>query len=124
MYSLTIREEQVLSHFAMGLAAKEIGDRLRIATNTVNKTIANVKNKVGLQKATELTAFYICKILGSEYVEVRRKVLTAGLATMMLALVMTLTFLGNDDVQRRFRNRSGRRNDYGYVVEFYNKMAA
>jgi len=103
MNNLSKRETQVLSYCAVGLSAKEIADRICRSPETVRKTIANVKLKSGLQKATELTAFYICRYFGDEYEDFRRRIL----AVCMLALLLT-SVRNTDCFARRAR---GRRNE-------------
>ena len=63
---LSHREEEVLS-MLFGYSAKEIADALCISPETVRKTIANIKLKTGLQKATELVAWFFCRHYKQEY---------------------------------------------------------
>ena len=61
---LTRRENEILACTAIGMSAKEIADHLCRSEFTVLKTLANVKEKVGLQKSTELAAHYWIERLG------------------------------------------------------------
>ena len=112
MQQLSIREEQVLSHFAIGLSAKEIADQLGMAFNTANKTIANIKIKLGFDKGTELTAYWWCRLLEADYTEVKKKVL----ASITLVLLLMYTITANDSMMRRGQRIRMRRNEYEYVI--------
>jgi DNA-binding CsgD family transcriptional regulator len=83
---LTKRENQVLELTAHGFSADEIADKLYRSTETVKKTISNIKAKVGLQKATELTAYYWCRAFG-ECFEKRRNAIVS--ATFILLVIFT-----------------------------------
>ncbi len=57
---LSIREKQIAELIAWGAAKKDISAALGISESTVNNTARNIYNKIGLQKATELSAWYFC----------------------------------------------------------------
>ena len=56
--TLSRREFQMVELTAFGLAQKEIADKLRISAHTVDVTIRKAKEKLHVQKSTELTAWY------------------------------------------------------------------
>lgn len=56
--TLTNREFQIVELIAFGLAQKEVANQLHIAQATVDVTVKNAKEKLHLQKATELAAWY------------------------------------------------------------------
>jgi len=56
--TLTPREAEVVELVAFGLSQKEVADRLGISPNTVDVIIKNIKLKLHLQKAAELSAWY------------------------------------------------------------------
>ena len=63
---LTPRENHVLALMPY-FSAKEIADRINRSPDTVRKTIANIKLKTGLQKSTELVAFFFCRHYKNEH---------------------------------------------------------
>ena len=81
---LTCRENEILGYTAAGLSAKEIADRISRSEFTVQKIICNVKEKTGLQKATELVAYYFCRKFDLDFAEFRRQVLSAGMVVLVL----------------------------------------
>ena len=66
---LTPRENEILAYTAAGMSVKEIADHIHRSEFTVQKTICNIKAKTGLQKATELVAYFLCRHYASEYSE-------------------------------------------------------
>ena len=59
-YHLTVREQQALSGLAMGLATKELAERMKISPNTVKSFLRLIMIKVGVTTRGELVA----KLLG------------------------------------------------------------
>jgi DNA-binding CsgD family transcriptional regulator len=55
---LTPRQAEITELLSLGLAQKEIADHLRISVNTVDMLIRQAKQRVGVQKNTELVAWY------------------------------------------------------------------
>lgn len=55
---LSNREYQMVELTAFGLAQKEIANKLRISAHTVDVTIRHAKEKLRVQKSTELAAWY------------------------------------------------------------------
>ena len=70
---LTKRENQILALNAAGLSVKEIAAHIDRSEYTVQKTISNIKEKTGLQKATELVALYFCQKSDIDFGEFRRQ---------------------------------------------------
>lgn len=62
MKQLTPRERQVLELLSVGNSEKEIAYELDMKQSTVNVHIRNIKEKTGLQKATELVSLYYCSV--------------------------------------------------------------
>lgn len=56
--TLSPREMEMVELTAFGLAQKEIAERLRISAHTVDVTIRHAKEKLHIQKSTELSAWY------------------------------------------------------------------
>lgn len=57
--TLTPREKQVADLLARGLSEKEVAERLNIKYNTVNNHTRSIRNKVGLNKNTEIILLFI-----------------------------------------------------------------
>lgn len=96
---LTIRETQVLRLVSLGYSQKEIAEKLSISSCTVDVHVKNIKDKTGIHKSTELTAFwYINKyhIPVFEIPERMRKLVVGA----MLALSVFLAFTHTDALMR------------------------
>jgi DNA-binding CsgD family transcriptional regulator len=102
---LSRREKQILSLVAIGMTPDEIGDRLYISKETVRKTICNVKVKVNLQKASELSAYYWCESFGASFSEMKKRVLSS-------VLVIGILYCTSLEVMRIRRLQVHRRSDY------------
>lgn len=61
------REHEVVRYLAWGASQKEIADELGISRRTVDNTLRHVKEKLGLQKATELAAWFFCTTFGISF---------------------------------------------------------
>ncbi len=57
---LAPREREVLEHVAWGASQKEVAAELGISVHTVDNTVRHIKEKLKLQKSTELSAWYFC----------------------------------------------------------------
>ena len=64
---LTNREYEILAYIAVGMSVKEIADYTCRSIFTIRKTLENVKLKLGFQKATELTAYFLCQHFRNEF---------------------------------------------------------
>ena len=58
---LTKRENEILAYTAAGYSAKEIAELIHRSEFTVQTIISNIKMKTGLQKATEMAAYFFCR---------------------------------------------------------------
>ncbi|MBP1638946.1 MAG: hypothetical protein H6Q17_529 [Bacteroidetes bacterium] len=58
--NLSTRELEVMELTAWGASAKETADRLCVSTFTVQNHLKNIKEKLHLQKATEIAAVFFC----------------------------------------------------------------
>lgn len=56
---LTVREEEVVRHVALGLRNAEVGKRLFISEQTVKTHLNNIFQKLGMQDRAELTRYAI-----------------------------------------------------------------
>jgi DNA-binding NarL/FixJ family response regulator len=61
---LTSREREVLGYIVRGLSSREIGDRLQVATRTVESHRAKIMKKLRIHKASGLVRFAIREGLG------------------------------------------------------------
>ncbi|MFT4073494.1 MAG: helix-turn-helix transcriptional regulator [Dysgonamonadaceae bacterium] len=103
--NLTNRQKQIVSLTAVGLSAKEIADKIGSTTSTVNTHLRDIKTRLGLQKITEITAFYWLNFFGKSLEDERKRVLS----TIFILLVIIQIFTGsNDFVRRNVRSRSKR----------------
>ena len=105
---LTKREAEILQLIAWGRSEKEIGYDFGIAQSTVNNTKQNIYHKTGLNKDTELVAFYYCNYKGELFdIDPLSKIAKAVLSVMVC--VFTLLIFENNDLlarrMRRMRNR-------------------
>jgi len=90
MGSLSDREMQVLRLTAWDcLSAKEVADKLNISPTTAQNHIKNIKEKLSLQKVSELCKHYYVNIY----------------ATILLLITLPSIFQPNGYV-RQFRSRS------------------
>lgn len=78
------RELQVVQFVAWGASQKEIADELGISYRTVDNTVRHAKEKLGLQKNTELAAWWFCTTFGISFQlsPLRRKILAVCLALL------------------------------------------
>ena len=111
MQRITPQEERMWRLTAVGLSAKEVADKLCVSTFTVQNTLYNIKEKVGLQKATELVASYLCREFGVCFIEFRKKVLAGSLA--VLAFFSSVSIDDTKAITRRIRVK---RQEYEYVL--------
>lgn len=58
MRTLTPREAEIVELIAFGLSQKEVAANLGISPATVDMTLKNAKLKLGVQKSSEISAWY------------------------------------------------------------------
>lgn len=69
-YELSQREKEILKHVAMGMANKEIADKLFISMHTVITHRKNITKKLGIKTISGLTVYAIINgLLGMEDIE-------------------------------------------------------
>lgn len=102
---LTAQEDKVLQLTATGMSAKEIADKLFISPVTAQNHLHHIKNKLNLQKSTELVAYYWCSFFGSSLAEQRR----AFGSFFLIGLIGFQIFTFNPDLIRVLRVRNSRR---------------
>ncbi len=92
-FKLTRREEQVAELLAWGASKKEVPDllplkpgRKPIAIRTVENTVRNIYEKLGIQKVNELSAWYFCTHfdISMSLNPLKRKVIAMALLIILL----------------------------------------
>lgn len=85
------REEQIASLLAQGLSEKEIAEKLCISTATVNNHTANIREKNGLSKNSEIILLYVAHLNKKPFS--LRKIREMGVG-IILVLVNVCDFTG------------------------------
>ena len=80
------RELEVVRCIAWGASQKEVAEQLGISMRTVDNTVRHVKEKLKLQKATELSAWWFCTTFGISFdlSPLKRKIGALILASLLL----------------------------------------
>ena len=91
----TPRETEVIELLSVGFSQKEIAERIGCSINTVDSHIKHIKEKTGLQKATEITVAYYYKRYGLPLMNLPervRKIIAAALVVLsMFMAVLDIT---------------------------------
>lgn len=106
--TLSPREMEMVELTAFGLAQKEIAERLRVSIHTVDVTIRHAKEKLHVQKSTEIAAWYFISkynIRLSLSETVKRMV-----SLSFLSLIAFTLFTGYQP-ERSFRSHRARRHN-------------
>lgn len=99
---LTHTQLEVLKLKAIGLSDSETADKMEISEEMAKTHIKNIKQRIGLQKATELVAYYWCQIFGTTLEEQRKSILLSSLSIIFL---FTLPIDNEDKRRHRIRFR-------------------
>lgn len=95
---LTRREEQIAELIAWGAAKKEVPDLLPvkpgrgpITLQTVENTVRNIYEKLGIQKVSELSVWYFCTHynISLDLSPLKRKVATMSLLILVALMEVT-----------------------------------
>lgn len=92
---LSHREQQVLNVMSWGPSYKEASFLLRISIHTIDKHLRNIKEKTGLTKVAELSAYFFYKAYSQ------------GITLSLLILITCSEFSENEN--QMYRPRRGRR---------------
>lgn len=111
MSPLTSTENIILKLLPF-LSAKEIAEKRGISVNTVNVHLKSIKEKIGLQKSTELVAYYLLSKVGKTLTEYKKEILSSVLA---LAIISLQPF--NQSAASRSRRRAAFRHKVEYAVD-------
>lgn len=88
----------------VGCPMKEIADKLGIAKSTADTHMKNCKEKEGVGVDKEMTARWICKILGVNYKEFREKVISLTEKPLVM-IITSLMVLGSFSTQSNRQER-------------------
>ena len=102
MKSLTRRERQILELTAWGNSQKEIAYELDLKLGTIDSHIKHIKEKTGLQKATELECAWMIKQFHIPVVDIPERY-RVRIATALLALSLFTVVFHSSDMLRVFR---------------------
>lgn len=111
---LTRQENTAYNLNGAGLQAKEIAAQMGIAYETVKSYMKSIKEKLGLSKDKEITAHFWCNLVGKDFDEVRKQIISSCLLLIFLLYVPTclLTPIKGWTINIRYRcNVSARRYD-------------
>lgn len=96
---LTRRELQFAELIAWGGASKEVADRLKVSTRTVENTTRNIYRKIGIQKATELAVWwFVTRLKVPIALDPWKRTL---IASMFLMIILPKELITLDDQCRR-----------------------
>ena len=105
--TLSPRETEIAELLAWGAAKKEVADRLQISTRTVENTARNIYEKIGIQKATELSVWWFTTHCG---VSMNLSPFTRKLGAVVLFILMLPTVFGQTDQIARYGRRATQNN--------------
>lgn len=115
---LSAREFEITEQIALGASKKEVANNINRSTYTVETTIKNVYEKLGINKLSDLVLWY-CGVMfdiSSQIKERKRQILTT-------LLLLIISFHGSDQTQ--FRNRRPRRSkEIEYAIPINYQSAA
>lgn len=94
------REYQVARYIAWGASQKEVAEELGISLRTVDNTVRRIKEKLHVQKNTEISAWWFCSSFGISFdlSPLKRKI-----GAVLLAVLLFHGELTGDRVFCRFR---------------------
>lgn len=95
------RQNQVAEHIGFGYSIKETADMLSMPINTVKSTLKAIYQKIGIQKATELSKFVFCRRfhIPLSMCEPTRQVIAIFFLTVYVGSIYT----NDDNYTRRWR---------------------
>lgn len=99
--TLSAREYQMVELTALGLAQKEIAERLRISAHTVDVTIRHAKEKIKVQKSTELAAWYF---ISNYQISLNISPITRAMLSLSFLGLMAFALISNFQPERSFRS--------------------
>ncbi len=112
---LTATENKVYNLNGVGKQIKEIAAIMNSSYETAKSHMKNIKHKLGLQKDKEITAHFWCMLVGKNFDEVKKLIISSFL---LLVFVLYLPFDRPEIRENRMYNNRARRtivakrNDY------------
>lgn len=112
---LTATENKVYCLNGVGKQIKEIAEILNSSYETAKSHMKNIKQKLGLQKDKEITAHFWCRLVGKNFDEVKKFIISS---LLLLVFVLFLPFEQPQMRESRMCNTRARRtvvyrrNDY------------
>ena len=103
MKELSKREYEMVELTAFGLAQKEIADHLQISPCTVDVTIRHAKEKLRVQKSTELASWYF---INKYHISLDLSPVTRALLSLSFLTLMLFAFIDGFNPERA--SRAGR----------------
>lgn len=104
--TLTPREFQMVELTALGLAQKEIAERLRVSIHTVDVTIRHAKEKLHVQKSTEIAAWYF---ISKYHIRLSLSETVRRMVSLSFLSLITFTLFTGYQPERSFRANRARR---------------
>lgn len=89
---LTGQENTAYNLNGAGLQVKEIAEQMGIAYETVKSYMKSIKEKLGLSKDKEITAHFWCSLVGKDFDEVRKQIISSCLFLIFILYVPTCLF--------------------------------
>lgn len=74
---LTEQENKTYNLNGAGLQAKEMAEKMGVAYETVKSYMKSIKEKLGLSKDKEITAHFWCSLVGKDFDEVRKQIISS-----------------------------------------------
>ena len=105
---LSQREQQILETLAWGASYKEAADLLGISPHTIDTHLRNIKGKTGLQKISELSAYYFCTVFNISFdlSPLKKKIIVSGFLLLSITSEFNLTHDEFVVARRPRRNRT------------------
>jgi len=101
MMDLSAREFEIAEQIALGASKKEVANNINRSTYTVETTIKNVYEKLGINKLSDLVLWYCGYVFNiSKEIDARKKQVLATI------IILAISFHGYDESQfsiRRYR---------------------
>lgn len=102
--SLGEKEYEVFECVAWGASHKEIADHLKKPINTVDNQVKKVKEKLGIQKAAEISAYYFCTRFNISFnMSPMARKLSAGLCLILMCFSEAIYMTDQQQIARRPR---------------------
>lgn len=101
---LTPREAEIVELIAFGLSQKEIACDLGISANTVDVIVKNAKEKLHLQKAAELAAWYF---INRYYITVDLNPIKRAMISLSFLTLVVFSLMEGYSPERSFRSMRG-----------------